>query len=192
MRIQYRRITKGKVSMKNPRPHLDMSKNIEHISIKIPEHKSWNNYKDLYLELRKDTVKWSEIEKEICRTVNYLCCGNFNTNKTLNKCLPTCRRGRFLIKNILAARRIIFFQIIYCKGRLHEVETFLGYEEEKDIEYENPYRIYDIGFRKYCNTLAIKPTEFSLTGEGLLIEEEKWLFEYCKLNELFYGFPILP
>lgn len=185
--------------MRNSQPRLDSFNDNKYIidypkisSIKIPEHKSWDNYKGLYLDLRGDTVKRSKTEEQICKAIDYLCQGNFNANMTLNKCLPVCQNAIYLIENILIARRIIFSQIIFCKGQLHEVETFLGYEEEQGIKYENPYRIYNIAFRKYCNTLAIRPTEFCRTGKGLLIEEEEWLIEYCNVNRLSYGFPVLP
>ena len=184
--------------MKNYMPILDNFKSNEYIeqnsniSSEIPRHKSWGEYKDLYLKLKREQIKWLKIEDEICKHVEYLCHGNFHKQMTLNRCLPVTNKGRYLIKNILTSRRIIFFQIVFCQGRLHEVETFLGYEEEENISYENPYFLYHSAFRKYCCQLAIKPTAFRETGEGLLLEEKEWLIKKCFLHDLLYGFPILP
>ena len=159
---------------------------------KFSAHQSWDKYMHLYFALRKNEISWLKFENQICDTINYLCQGNFRKHRNLNKCLPVRQNELYLIENILIARRIIFSQIFFCQGQLHEVETFLGYEEEKSFKYHNPYRIYNIAFRKYCNTLAIRPAEFCKTGDGLLAEEEEWLVKYCVANELTYGFPILP
>ena len=166
--------------------------NITFSPTKICTHASWDKFRNFYFALRENDSQWLTFENQISETINYLSRGNFRKQRNLNKCLPVRQNETYLIKNILTARRIIFSQIFFCQGQLHEVETFLGYEEEKCVKYNNVYRMYNIAFRKYCNTLAVRPAEFCKTGNGLLLEEEKWLEKYCLTNELIYGFPILP
>ncbi len=158
----------------------------------LSTHRSWDKYRHLYVALRKNETGWAAFENQTDEAIDYLCQGNFRKHRNLNKCLPVRQNERYLIENILIARRIIFSQIFFCQGQLHDVETFLGYEEEKGLRYQNPYRIYNITFRKYCNTLAIRPAEYCRSGEGLLPEEEEWLIKYCATHHLTYGFPILP
>src|SRR5258708_4157776 len=111
--------------------------NLSFFPTKFCVHLSWSRYSDSYFALRKNKTKWQTFENRVSETINYLCQGNFSKHRTLNKCLPVRQNESYLIENILTARRIIFSQIFFCHGQLHEVETFLGYQEEKSHKYPN-------------------------------------------------------
>jgi len=157
----------------------------------FPSHASWDKYKQAYFAIRfSDHHDWQRVENEINEEVQLLLQADFAAGGTLARRLPIVKSGEVQIVNILAARRVIFSQIFLCGGRWHEVETFLGYEEEPDMNYDNPFRIHSGAFRTYCNALGIKPDEFKNAGEGLLAEEVRWLRKFCKESKLKYGFPI--
>ena len=159
----------------------------------LPQHNVWKKYQLVYFHLRfDDPTEWGRFEREIEAEVDRLSIANFDRDNTLRKMLPIRKvNTKEQVKNVLIARRMIFSQLFFCQGQWHEVETFLGYEEKPDKTYPDLYAIYDSGFRNYCNTLGFEPKKLAETGEGLLVEETRWLQRYCRENNLTYGFPIV-
>ena len=166
---------------------------VKDVLASLPQHNIWKKYQPVYSHLRfDDPAEWERFEREIEAEVDRLSMANFDRDNTLRKKLPIRKANtREQVKNVLIARRVVFSQLFFCKGQWHEVETFLGYEEKSDQTYADPYAIYDSGFRNYCNTLGFEPKKLAENGEGLLVEEARWLQRYCDENNLTYGFPIV-
>jgi hypothetical protein len=155
----------------------------------LPNHQSWAKYREAYLSLRYSEA-WPDTEKDIESEVERLSNAEFSRQSTLNRVLPNLRGGEIQIRNILLARRVILAELFRVHGRWHHVEEFLGYEQQ-DERYDNPYKIHDGAFRTYCNLLGFRPDELRSSGQGLLIEEKRWLEKFCKSNNLSYGFPVV-
>ncbi len=145
--------------------------------------------RDVYLKERSSR-EWPDLEKSISETAaKLLADGTFTRERTLRDCLPTSKRKRPVMKNILIARRIIFAEILDQRGRLGRVEAAVGYAVPAE-ENAKEFTASDGAFKNYCSELGLKPDEFRNTGSGLLIEEARWLQNWCKANEVLYVFPL--
>ncbi|MBS1790491.1 MAG: response regulator [Acidobacteria bacterium] len=150
-----------------------------------PEHKA------AYLTLRSSRG-WPGTNKTIKEVAERLLDEvTFTRRRTLRDALPTKSKRTLLIENILIARRVIIAEIFNRGGKLHLVEKVVGYEEDANLTYNDPYKMWDTGFKNYCSELCLRPHEFMNSGEGTLPEETSWLRGWCEERQITYAFPIV-